>query len=372
MQELKDHILSDEGFCLPEHPENSTPVQIENEVEGEREAFVEVKDDIKLTRRHEVTCALKQITKENWSTETDRSEGIVGGLSDKCYRTRRVNANIPCLPSIAMLEPFPKIQHESTKQPIPKVEFAHFEIKEKRTVSWEGTRIRLSNSSSIYGMGENCGGLLLNDMLKYNSSSHTMDYDRKREKIVDLEHPSFPRPRNLSICWNTDACFYDESFESLYQSHPWVLIVHQDGSATGVFVDSTYRTVIHLREEEGESDQMGVYFLSEADKGPPCVYLFPCSSPVEVIQELCHFTGNMELPPKWALGYQQCRYSYFPDTEVEKIAKGFRERNIPCDVIWIDIHYMDKYKCFTFDPERFPNPKQLNDTLHECLYPFPF
>ena len=66
----------------------------------------------------------------------------------------------------------------------------------------------------------------------------------------------------------------------------------------------------------------------------------------------------------WALGYQQCRFSYYPDTRVKEIADTLRYHQIPSDVIWMDIHYMDKFKIFTFDPKGFSNPKALNDYLH--------
>jgi alpha-glucosidase len=71
----------------------------------------------------------------------------------------------------------------------------------------------------------------------------------------------------------------------------------------------------------------------------------------------------MPLPPKWSLGYQQCRYSYYPDYEVRTIAKTFRDKNIPADAIVLDIHYMDKYKIFTWDKGHFPDPKGLIDYL---------
>ncbi|HSP33648.1 MAG TPA: TIM-barrel domain-containing protein, partial [Thermoanaerobaculia bacterium] len=67
----------------------------------------------------------------------------------------------------------------------------------------------------------------------------------------------------------------------------------------------------------------------------------------------------MPLPPLWALGYNQCRYSYYPESRVRFIAQNFRERQIPADVIWLDIHYQDRYRPFTWDPKRFPNPSKM-------------
>jgi alpha-glucosidase len=147
---------------------------------------------------------------------------------------------------------------------------------------------------------------------------------------------------------------YDERSKSLYQAHPWVLAVRGNGSAFGVLADTTYRLGIDLSD--------GIR-LTCAEPFP--VIVIEGVSPQEVVQRLTTLTGRIELPPRWALGYQQCRFSYYPDARVRELAQEFRTREIPCDVIWIDIHYMDEYKVFTFDPERFPDPKETNDHLHQ-------
>jgi len=72
----------------------------------------------------------------------------------------------------------------------------------------------------------------------------------------------------------------------------------------------------------------------------------------------------MPLPPRWALGYQQCRFSYAPAAEARRVAREFRKRRIPCDVLWLDIDHMDGYRSFTFDPQGFRDPRALNDSLH--------
>jgi alpha-glucosidase len=87
-------------------------------------------------------------------------------------------------------------------------------------------------------------------------------------------------------------------------------------------------------------------------------------SPQEVVSALSGLVGRMPLPPRWALGFQQCRYSYAPDSEVVRIAREFRARGLPCDVLWMDIDYMNGHRPFTFDPIGFPDPKRLDDTLH--------
>ncbi len=141
---------------------------------------------------------------------------------------------------------------------------------------------------------------------------------------------------------------------SLYQSHPWVLGVRADGSAFGVFADTPGKVVVDLRD--------GIEFRAQGAGFP--VIAIERESPQDVLRSLATLIGTMPMPPRWALGYQQCRYSYFPDSEVVRIAAEFRRRDIPCDVIWMDIDYMDGFRSFTFSPAHFPDPDGLNDSLH--------
>ncbi len=83
-----------------------------------------------------------------------------------------------------------------------------------------------------------------------------------------------------------------------------------------------------------------------------------------VLERYTELTGRMRLPPLWALGYQQSRWSYTPDARVREVASEFRRRRIPCDVIHLDIHYMDGYRCFTWHPQRFPDPAGMIAHLH--------
>ena len=155
--------------------------------------------------------------------------------------------------------------------------------------------------------------------------------------------------------WNKDNYNYKtEKGTRLYQSHPWVLGVNADGTAFGILADNTWKQKIEL----GDS----IRFISEGD--PFRVFIIKGSSPQNVLRTLTDLTGKMPLPPLWALGFQQCRFSYFPDSRVKEIADTFRLKKIPCDVIWMDIDYMDKFKIFTFDKQKFPDPSNLNQYLH--------
>jgi alpha-glucosidase len=156
--------------------------------------------------------------------------------------------------------------------------------------------------------------------------------------------------------WNTDNFRYEKNAGlRLYQSHPWVLAVRADGTAFGVIADTTWGTELSLNGSiEFSSD--GPSFL---------ILVIDRASPQAVLGELARLTGHMPLPPLWALGYQQCRWSYQPAARVREIADSFRSRQIPCDVLWMDIDYMDGFRVFTFSPKEFPDPRGLNAYLHE-------
>lgn len=153
--------------------------------------------------------------------------------------------------------------------------------------------------------------------------------------------------------WNLDAYGYQDDATNLYTSHPWVMAVRGDGSAFGVLADTTHRVHVDLSDD--------IVFAAQGPAHPVIVIEGP--HPKDVISKLGELTGTIEMPPRWAIGYHQCRYSYNPDSRVIEVATEFRERQIPADVIWMDIDYMDGFRCFTFDQAQFPDPKGLNDTL---------
>ncbi|HLP02330.1 MAG TPA: TIM-barrel domain-containing protein, partial [Opitutaceae bacterium] len=173
----------------------------------------------------------------------------------------------------------------------------------------------------------------------------------------EVTGPLLRNSRTVTL-WNSDVYGYDARTPALYQSHPWVLGVRADGTAFGLIFDSTYRQTITLPPLAGGEIRVEV-------EGPAFpVVAIERATPAEVVQTLAALTGLPPLPPKWALGYHQSRWGYSPDSRVREIAREFRARRIPCDVLWMDIDYMEDFRIFTFDPRRFPDPRVLNDELH--------
>jgi alpha-glucosidase len=156
--------------------------------------------------------------------------------------------------------------------------------------------------------------------------------------------------------WNTDAFRYLPGDDPLYASIPFYIGIHH-GVNYGVFFDNSYQTDFNF----GASNNR---FSSFSAHGGEMNYYFIYHPRVaDIIGAYTALTGRMPLPPLWSLGYQQNRYSYFPDTEVLRIAQTLREKKIPADGITLDIHYMDAYKLFTWDKARFADPAAMTARL---------
>lgn len=156
--------------------------------------------------------------------------------------------------------------------------------------------------------------------------------------------------------WNSDV--FDPhvpDMESLYQSIPFLIQHAKDGSF-GLFIDDPGKMIVDLRENPDA-------YSIQTENGEIDVYVIAGPRLKDVVSGFASLTGKMQLPPLWSLGYQQSRFSYMNQEEVLELAHTFREKQIPCDVIYLDIHYMDEYKVFTFDPVRFPDPKGMIQQL---------
>ena len=197
-------------------------------------------------------------------------------------------------------------------------------------VSWLGTEVtnykKVQKNEKFIGLGEKTGNL-----------------DRAGEAYTN---------------WNTDYFAYGVGDDPLYMSIPFYLGVHNK-LCYGIFFDNTHKTVFNF----GASNNRFIYYSGE--DGDMDYYFFHDDSISQIISSYTELTGKMEMPPAWSLGFQQCRYSYYPESEVLNLSKTFRDKDMPADVIYLDIHHMEKYKVFTFDGIKFPDPKSMIKSLKE-------
>ncbi len=152
--------------------------------------------------------------------------------------------------------------------------------------------------------------------------------------------------------WNTDAGYRARQATPIYSSFLFYVAVRW-GRAYGVFYDDSYRSEFDF------GAKLHGHTGFTADGGELRFYVFPGPSVGAVLAAYTRLTGRTPLPPEFALGYQQSRWGYYPDSELVRLTREFRSRRVPCDVLYLDIDYMDGYRLFTWSPQRFPDPRGM-------------
>jgi len=152
--------------------------------------------------------------------------------------------------------------------------------------------------------------------------------------------------------WNTDEPEHTPTRDPLYVSIPFAMISVGE-QWFGLFVDNPARQ--YWDAGAGSPNSLTIDVEDEYLD----IYLMQGGSPREVLGQYNSLTGSTPLPPMWALGYHQSRYSYAPQSEVRRIAREFRTKELPADVIQFDIDYMNGYRIFTWDKTGFPDPSGL-------------
>lgn len=158
--------------------------------------------------------------------------------------------------------------------------------------------------------------------------------------------------------WNTDAYAYERGDDPLYRSIPFYAALN-NGRAHGIFLDNTYRSQFDFDSSENDTTSFS------ADGGCMNYYFIYGPELIDVTRRYTKLTGTPELPPFWAFGYQQSKWSYWPESQVHELAKNFRDKEIPCDALYLDIDYMDDYRVFTWNNDRFPDPQTMIADLKE-------
>jgi len=184
---------------------------------------------------------------------------------------------------------------------------------------------RLRDDEQIYGFGEKTGRL-----------------NKRGRKFGGYSY----------VMWNSDTFAYGADTDPIYATFPFYMVM-RNGRAHGIFFDNTHRSIFEIGRESQNLLSFG------AEGGELNYYFIDGPTPKQVVERYTSLTGRMPLPPRWALGYNQCRYSYYPESRVRLLADTFRAKHIPADVLWLDIHYLDGFNPFTWDHTRFPDPGKL-------------
>lgn len=149
------------------------------------------------------------------------------------------------------------------------------------------------------------------------------------------------------INWNTDNPDpHVDAFKMLYKTIPFFMTATETHTY-GIFFDNTYKSFFDMGKETQECFWFG------ADDGNLDYYFIYGDHLKDVLSKYTYLTGTCPLPQKWTLGYQQSRWGYVDWRDVSDIAHRMRENRIPCDVIHLDLDYMDNFKVFTWNKENY-------------------
>ena len=204
-------------------------------------------------------------------------------------------------------------------------------------MAWDGERIhvwkRMPADENYYGLGDKAG-------------------------------PMNRRNRSFTM-WNTDEFGWQESTDPLYKTIPFFIGLRA-GKAYGVFFDNTWRSVFDFGKESPD------YLSFGAEGGELNYYFIAGPEPKKIISQYTALVGRSPLPPLWSLGYQQSRYSYFPEARAREIVATMRSKKIPLDAIYFDIDYQQDYAPFTVNRQYFPTFEKMiadfrNTGVHTIL-----
>lgn len=159
----------------------------------------------------------------------------------------------------------------------------------------------------------------------------------------------------VSFCGNSSM--HVESLERMYCAHNFLIV---DGETRfGVFVDSPGRVQFDIGFVKPDE------FIITSELKDFEFYIIEGSSLREIVRAFREIIGQSYIPPRWGLGYQQCRWGYESSDEIRKVVAGMKESGIPLDSVGLDLEYLDDYKDFTINPDNYADFAELSRELKE-------
>lgn len=157
------------------------------------------------------------------------------------------------------------------------------------------------------------------------------------------------------ISWNYDNPNHQEDTRSLYGSHNFIIIC---GNVTfGAFFD--YAGKIEFDIGYTKRNLMKI----KVPKNDLVLYIITGENEKDIVKQFRKIIGRSYIPPFWAFGYGQSRWGYKNEQDIRAVAEKYKSLGIPLDSIYLDIDYMERYKDFTIDKERFPNFRNLVEDM---------
>ncbi len=167
---------------------------------------------------------------------------------------------------------------------------------------------------------------------------------------------SWNRRGRTHVLWNTDPAGYAVGDDPINLNIPVYVGFPADGEGHVHPYLVFYENPSYAEFDLGEGEPS---VAEHRFAGGELRYYLVAGPPSRLLERYTELTGRHALPPLWMLGYQQSRWSYVPEARVRKLVEDFRRYEVPCDAIYLDIDYMDGFRCFTWDRDRFPDLPRL-------------
>ena len=229
----------------------------------------------------------------------------------------------------------------------------------------EGVQVRVTRHPVRVEARDASGNVLVQD--SYGAAAfngrlvhYTTDLPTTRYYALGEQPSGIVRNGEVYPFWNTDHFSYGVNDTPIYSTMPFYIGV-TNGAARGILYDNPFRGEMDFANRLHGS--IGYTADGGIDGGELRYYVIPGPGLDSILARYTRLTGRMPLPPRWALGYQQSRYSYAPDTMLMNVAHEFMRRDIPVDAMYLDIAYMNGYRVFTWSPTDYPHPQQTLDSL---------
>ena len=194
---------------------------------------------------------------------------------------------------------------------------------------------------SDYGDGRTCEGEKKVEYKMLRRDEHFFGLGEKTGKL--------DRRGETYKMWNSDRPCYGVADDPLYKSIPFFMSNYR----YGIFLDNTYKTEFKFGTESRD------YYSFEAPGGEMIYYFMFGKDYKEIMGHYIGLTGKPIMPPKWALGFAQCRGMLTREDLTREIATGYRKRGIPCDIIYQDIGWTQNLQDFEWRKGNYENPKQM-------------
>jgi len=155
--------------------------------------------------------------------------------------------------------------------------------------------------------------------------------------------------RYVSNC--TDDPHHTEDKTSLYGAHNFIVVSGKQH--VGLFFD--YPATISFDIGYTQQNLLTV----SCERADLYLYVITGESAYDVVKQFRKIIGTSYIAPKYAFGFGQSRWGYKTAEDIERVVRGYRDHQLPIDMVYLDIDYMQDYKDFTVNAERFPAFEQF-------------